>query len=284
MAKTLYNVSYQGLQTVYPSSSGLIDARTQVPEIGGGLNEGDYCDFSESEAQAISSLLHAGRYRFVAVDSLATAANMVSGAVLGWAPGRSVAQLAVNTVGSGQTPGTYNITSSGGTPTTAATIQVVIGSGGTIISATVLNGGAGFASTPTFTVAAGGTPGTLVAQMSISSNKVTSYDQGVGAGASGNLPRCICLGFSSAITTAQLTAGAWIFVQEEGIATVLAGASGVTGTTPGVPVSVVANGTGVVGTAAISGSQTALTIGTALDAPVISSLFRVALDLPVLQG
>lgn len=285
MPLTRYDVSYGNLTNVYTSPTGLTDVRTLQPELGGGMNVGDYFDLTESEAQQISPALHAGRYRFVAIDVGATAANMVQGAVLGWAPGSQVAQLGINTVGSGQTAGTYNIVGSGGGATTQATIQVVIGSGGTIISATVLNGGAGYTSTPTFTVAAGGTPGTLVAQMVVDPNRVTSYDKGIGAGASGNIPRAFCLGWTAAqISAAQVLAGAYGFVQEAGIATALAAASGVTGTTPGVPVSVVANGTGTVNTAAVSGTQTPLFVGTALDAPVISSLFRLAVDVAMQQG
>lgn len=63
------------------------------------------------------------------------------------------------TAGSGQTNGTYVINGSGGGGS-GAQVQIVI-AGGAITSATVISPGKGYTGTPTFTVAAGGTPGTL---------------------------------------------------------------------------------------------------------------------------
>ncbi len=80
------------------------------------------------------------------------------------ASNQQVTNVSIVTAGSGQTNGTYTIPSSGGGGT-GATVQIVI-SGGIITNATVLTGGSGYTSVPTFTVAEGGTPGTLGATIS----------------------------------------------------------------------------------------------------------------------
>jgi hypothetical protein len=67
------------------SSSGQTDLRTGLPLQGGNLVLGDYFDLTEAEANALSytttGTLHAGRYRWVGVDSAATAANVKTGTV-----------------------------------------------------------------------------------------------------------------------------------------------------------------------------------------------------------
>lgn len=67
------------------SPSGLTDQRTGLPYMAGGLNEGDYFDLTEGEANALSytavGTLHAGRYRYVQIDSGATLANIKTGSV-----------------------------------------------------------------------------------------------------------------------------------------------------------------------------------------------------------
>jgi hypothetical protein len=67
------------------SSSGQTDLRTGVALQGGNLVPGDYFDLTEAEANALSytttGTLHAGRYRWVLVDSAATAANVKTGTV-----------------------------------------------------------------------------------------------------------------------------------------------------------------------------------------------------------
>ena len=74
----------------------------------------------------------------------------------------SVASVAQNQAGSGMTPGTYVVTATTGT----AQISVVVASATTLGAITVLNPGSGYASAPTFTLAAGGTPATLTATLS----------------------------------------------------------------------------------------------------------------------
>ncbi len=67
------------------SPSYFLDPRLQVPVFAGGLNEGDFFDLTESEANNLSytttGTLHAGRYRRVVVDSGATASNVKTGAI-----------------------------------------------------------------------------------------------------------------------------------------------------------------------------------------------------------
>jgi hypothetical protein len=75
--------------------------------------------------------------------------------------GQGVVGAVIASAGSGQTNGTYTISGSGGGGT-GAQISVTI-AGGAITSVSVINPGSGYTSAPTFTVAEGGTPGTLTA-------------------------------------------------------------------------------------------------------------------------
>ncbi|MGC9293308.1 MAG: hypothetical protein ACP5EP_11410, partial [Acidobacteriaceae bacterium] len=77
---------------------------------------------------------------------------------------QEVTAISIDEPGASQTNGTYTISASGGGGT-GATVQIVI-SGGIITSASVTAGGSGYTSVPTFTVAEGGTPGTLTATIS----------------------------------------------------------------------------------------------------------------------
>jgi uncharacterized protein RhaS with RHS repeats len=72
----------QDMVQVYTSSSGMVDTRTGYPYPWGGLIVGGYFDLTEQEAQLYGrSQLHWGRYRFVQIDSGATAAYIVQGSV-----------------------------------------------------------------------------------------------------------------------------------------------------------------------------------------------------------
>lgn len=124
MALVRYSVFYNGPYAVYTSKTGLTDLRTGLPELGGGLNVGDFCDLTEDEANAWSSQyagqgaqLHRGRYRFVQIAAAATAANIKQGTPVGIATGTTVQQAVIANAGSGYTAGTYNVASStsGGT-------------------------------------------------------------------------------------------------------------------------------------------------------------------------
>ena len=96
-----------------PYQSGQGDNVTGYPYMAGGLNQGDYFDLTNDEAAGASNpsvgLLYSGRYRYVQVDSGATAANVKTGTVGFIRAGSSVKNVVVLTQGSGQTVGTYQV-------------------------------------------------------------------------------------------------------------------------------------------------------------------------------
>lgn len=97
--------------------------------------------------------------------------NGVPSVTLRWfyAPTLSgVIDVTIASAGTGQTNGTYTATSTGGGGT-GAVIQYVI-AGGVLTSAIVINPGSGYTSVPTFTIAAGGTPGTVTATIGVVSD------------------------------------------------------------------------------------------------------------------
>ena len=259
----------------YTTSTGMQDPVTGQPEPGGALNVGDYADLTNQEAyencNPANGLLFEGRYRYVQVDSSATAANVKTGTIgylrAGGSSG-SVKTVVIATAGSGQTNGTYQITGVGGGGT-GAVVQVVI-AGGVITNASVITGGYGYVGVPTFTVAYGGTPGTLAAQLDSSPNMVTSYDQAV---AYGSAVRPVA--FLNSITP-----GNYGFVQELGTATVLAGGT-LTSATSNAYVN--ATTAGVVDTTVSTGSPIGTTVGRAIDLPVVNALFKCYLTGPVVQ-
>lgn len=270
MALVRYSTLYNGPLAVYPSPSGLLDLRTGQPELGGGFNLGDFFDLTQAEAQQLNSGLHTGRYRIVQVDAAATAANIVRGAMVGFAPGRTVDHVDILTVGTGQTAGTYTISANTGT----ASIQVVVGSAGTVISATVLNAGSYTPGTvPTFTLATGGTVGTVAARMTLNPNVVTDYSNSLGSIARGL--------FLGPVTSAQIAAGAYMVIQEAGIGTALGYSAIGTGAAVGT---IVNAATGGLFTAAAANVYGPTSIGTALDAPASSALFRVYMELSNFAG
>lgn len=74
---------------------------------------------------------------------------------------QGVDSAVIATAGSGQTNGVSTINGSGGGGT-GAVVQITI-AGGLLTGVKVINPGTGYTSVPTFTVAQGGTPGTLTA-------------------------------------------------------------------------------------------------------------------------
>jgi hypothetical protein len=76
----------------------------------------------------------------------------------------TVASVAQNAAGTGMTPGTYIVNATGGGGQ-GAQASVVVASATTLGAITVLNAGTGYASAPTFTLAAGGTSATLTATL-----------------------------------------------------------------------------------------------------------------------
>ena len=211
----------------FNSSAPMTDQYTGQPMTGGGLNLGDYFDVTNEEAANASYTFNgtcfAGRYRFVQVDSGATASNVKSGTVGYMRSGSVVKSVQTVTVGSGQTAGTYTVNavpgSGGGF---GAIIQVVIGASGAITGTpTVINGGYGYVSPPTFTLVTGGTVGTVVAQMNVSPNVVTSTDVAL----SGNAALAGDGPVRPVVFLNSITPGNYGFIQELGTATVIATAT-----------------------------------------------------------
>lgn len=260
------------------SASGFLDLRTQQPVNAGGLNLGDYFDLTDGQALQLSYVtqgrLWFGRYRRIQVDANATAAQVAKGYAAYIVPGYSLDKAGlpavnVNTVGSGQTAGTYTVTASGGGGS-GAVIQYVINASGTLSGIpTVVTPGSGYTSTPTFTLAAGGTPGTVQAIMVQAPDIVTDYSHALATGLT-NKPAGVFLN--------SITPGNFGFIQQGGLATVLYGGS-ITATGVGGLIQAISTGvfdSHVVG----SGAPTGVTVGQALDAAIASSYGRVMLDLP----
>lgn len=250
----------------FTSPTGMTDAATGQTEYGGGLNVGDYSDYTNDQAKTASyttnGLLYAGRYRFVQVDSGANAANVKVGTVGYVRAGSTVKTVVVTSQGSGQTPGTYLIGSTGGGGT-GAVVQVVVSSA-TAITATVVSGGSGYTSVPTFTLATGGTPGGVAAQLDTTPNVVTSYDG-----------TAVVLNVRPVVFLNSITPGNYGFVQELGIATVLSGsATGTVGQFANVTSGVLTTGGTTYGVN---------TIGNLLDAQNSGTLTKVLLDTPTVQ-
>jgi hypothetical protein len=152
----------------------------------------------------------------------------------------------------------------------------------TAITVSVVNGGFGYVSPPTFTLATGGTPGTVVAQLAgPSMNVVTSADIAIGTASLANAG----IGpVHPVVFLNSITPGNNGFIQELGVATVLAGstftqAQGYNA----VPVSgASANGTM---TTAVN-TYTTYSIGTVIDpltTPLANTPFKILLNGPVVQ-
>ena len=255
----------------FTSPTALTDLRTGQPFAAGGLNLGDYFDATNDEALNASyttnGILYAGRYRFVQVDSGATASNVKTGTVGYLRAGTSVKSVVITAAGSGQTAGTYTIAASpasgGGVN---AVIQVVVGAAGTITSATVLQGGTNYVSAPTFYVVAGGTPGTVAAQLGTTPNLVTSLDQAI-VGITGVPLRPV-------VFLNSITPGNYGFIQELGTATVLGNVT-MAQSTPGSYCNAISGNGGTITTTASSGSPIGTTVGVAIDVPLASNLFKM---------
>lgn len=252
------------------SPTGITDVNTGQPIAAGGLNGGDYFDLTNDEAAAASyttnGLCYAGRYRWVKVDSGATVANVKTGTIGYLRNGIKLASAVTITAGSGQNNGTFqiaaNISSGGGS---GAIISVTIAGGAIVGQPTVINGGFGYTSVPTFTVAQGGTPGTVAGQLNTTPNSVTSADQ---------IAAVTAIAVRPVVFLNAPTPGNWTFIQELGTATVL-GKSTISGGAAGNYVNAVASDNGVVTTTAATGSPIGTTIGVAIDIPLASNLFKI---------
>jgi hypothetical protein len=263
----------------FTSPTALTDVRTGQPFAAGGLNLGDFFDATNQEAfqgsYTTNGTLFSGRYRFVQVDSGATAANVKTGTVGYLRNGTFVQSVVITGAGSGQTAGTYNVAANAGNGGTGALIQVVVGSAGTVTSATVLQGGYGYSSVPTFTLVTGGSVGTVAAQLNTTPNLVTSFDQ-VAAGTAIPVRPVVFLN--------SITPGNYGFIQELGTATVLGNAT-LTGTpAAGVLIQPKAGGAGTVDVPTVTTAVLNTSIGLAIDLPVAGQLFKIELQyVPVVQ-
>jgi len=258
------------------SPSGMTDPITGQAYQGGGLNLGDYFDLTNGEAANASytnnGILYAGRYRYVQVDSGATASNVKTGTIgyirAGGTSG-TVKSVVIATAGSAQTAGTYTVfatVSSGGG--SGASISVTVTAAGTVTATpVVITAGSGYVSAPTFTLAAGGTPATFSAQLDTTPNIVTSYDQTTATNTTAVAVRPV-------VYLNSITPGNYGFIQELGTATVLGNATQAQTATGSY---CNANTGGTITTTVASGSPIGSTIGVALDAPVASALFKVQL-------
>lgn len=260
----------------FTSPTGLTDIRTGQPFPAGGLGLGDFFDATEKEANACSALsvglLHSGRYRLVQVDAGATAADVRTGTVGYVRAGSFVQGVVISAPGTGATPGTYNIPATAGSGGgSGAVVTVVVAADGTLASASVLQGGFNFTSVPAFALTVTGTTGgTVTAQLNTTPNSVTSYDQ---ATAMGTLVRPV-------VFLNSITPGNYGFIQELGVATLLAGAAAGTALTGDF---VDAEAGGVVTTTAGTGSPIGATVGRAIDVAIANQMFKAYLTGPVVQ-
>ena len=270
------------------SQSGQTDPVTGFPYAGGGLNLGDYFDLTNEEAAGASNvangILYNGRYRYVQVDSGATAANVKTGTIGYIRSGNTMKSAVTITAGSGQTNGTYqvsaNLGSGGGS---GAIISVTIAGGAIVGNPTVVSGGFGYVSAPTFTIAQGGTPGTVVAQLSISENVVTSADQALSSNAAAAAAGAV----HPVVFLNVITPGNFGFVQESGVATVLSAPS--VAQTVNQFVQGTASGSTPIGLCAVSSTTFGIyTIGNVID-PLSGSQtaattpFKVQMNTPIYQ-
>ena len=291
MAQVPYQALWLGPYAVYTSPTGMSSPWTGTPYEGGAQQDGNYVDLLAREAAfwnvSFGNKLYPGRYRLAQLSPNATAANIGFGYPVGYGLGTFIDNAIVAAGGSaytitatGASSGTVSISSSaaGGT---AAVASITL-SAGVITAAQVTYPGINMTSVPTFTlssVLSSGTGGSLVAQQHTSPNFISSFDS-----SSQNLAdvRGIAL---TTITSAQVTAGAWIVIQELGDAPLY-----VT-TASGSPAS------GNIATAATAAAVTTNTntstttpqyalgyIGNTIDTPAATSLCRVRLRLPVVQG
>jgi len=262
----------------FTSPTGLTDLRTGQPFQAGGLGLGDYFDATEQEANsasyAVNGLLHSGRYRLVAVDSNATAANVKTGTV-GYARiGSYVSTALATAVGSGGAAGTYSVLVPPGLGGgSGAVLQVVVGTAGTITSVAVLQQGFNYSgpqSTLSFspTTISGLTGATLALQLNSTPNLVTSADQ-ANTQFAGLPPRAI-------VFLNSITPGNFGFIQELGVATVIANGA----VTPPTAVNAVA-ATGLVAAGALGVTS----IGQAVDsATAANQQFKIYMQyVPVCQ-
>lgn len=286
MPKVPFTAFFQGPLAVYPIQTGQQDPVTGAAYLGTDFLEGNYADVSNEDAQQWNSQygtqLKGGRYRICRLATNANTANLPqvagAGGVVGWAAGTTVGSAVIANAGSGGTNGTYSCASSYNIGSQSPAIAQVVVSGGAIISAAIIQGGGPFLATPTFGLTeipgiGGGV--SLLAQLSQSSSYVTTFDSTAISDIS--LVKGIAY---TPVTAAQIAAGAWIVVQESGIAQVKVG----TTTQSAVGDQAVATATtagGVVTTQ--TPAYSALEVGSVLAVPAVGATVPVKLTIPVVE-
>lgn len=268
------------------SPSGQTDPVTGFPYEGGGLNLGDYFDLTNEEAATASyttnGVCFSGRYRYVQVDSGATAANVKTGTVGYIRSGSGVSSAITTAVGTGLTNGYYQVAATFGNGGSGAVIGITVAGGVIVGNPVVVNAGFGYVSPPSFSLTAlGGSGATVVAQLGpVPQNIVTSADLALNP-AAGNA------GIGAVhpvVFLNSITPGNYGFVQESGTATVIAG----TGNTQAQDNNaIVTSGGGANGTMAASAATYSLyTIGIVIDpvtTPLANTPFKIQLTLPAFQ-
>jgi hypothetical protein len=224
MPKVPFTAFFQGPLAVYPSPTAQQDPITGGIYLGTDFIEGNYADVSNDDAQNWNSQygtqLKGGRYRICRLAQNANSANLPQvagqGVPVGWAAGTYVGSVVIGAAGTGYTNGTFNVASTYNIGSQMPAVAQVTISGGAIISAQLVQGGGPFLATPTFplTELSGGTGASLLAQLYQSSAYASSFDSTSIGG-----PTSLVKGITyTPVTAAQIAAGAWIVVQESGIA------------------------------------------------------------------
>ena len=205
------------------SQSGNSDPVTGFPYAGGGLNAGDYFDLTNDEAANASyttnGLCFGGRYRYVLVDSGATAGNVKTGTVGYMRSGTTVTSAVTTNVGSGLTNGSYQVAATAGSGGGSGAILAINVSGGVIVgNPTVVAGGFGYVSAPSFSLTAlGGSSAAVQAQLNATPNFVTSADVAL----NGSTAQAADGPVRPVVFLNSITPGNYGFIQELGTATVL---------------------------------------------------------------
>ena len=269
-----------------PYQSGQGDSQTGFPYNAGGLNLGDYFDLTSEEAANASfttnGLLFSGRYRYVQVDSGATAANVKTGTVGYIRQGSTVTSAVTINPGTGLTNGSYQVAATAGSGGGSGAILGINVAGGVIVgNPFVISGGFGHIAPPTFSLTAlGGSGAVVVAQLNTAPNIVTSADIALATSPAGvGAVRPVV--FLNSITPSN-----YGFIQELGVATVLS-AAGVaqtvntyaTATNAGSsPIGLMTTSSATFGVYSIGNVIDPLTTATTAITP-----FKVLLDGPVVQ-
>lgn len=286
MPKVPFTAFFQGPLAVYPIQTGQSDPVTGGAYLGTDFLEGNYADVSNEDASNWNSQygtqLKGGRYRICRLAQNANTANLPQvagqGVPVGWAAGTFVGSVVIAVAGTGYTNGVFNVASTYNIGSQSpAVVQVTI-SGGSIISAQLVQGGGPFLTAPGFALSelTGGSGALLNAQLFQSSSYVSSFDST--SVSSTSLVKGIAY---TPVTAAQITAGAWIVVQESGIANVLVTTA--TGAALGAQVYANLSGTTTQVLSRVPGTYTATEIGYTLALPTTGAVVPTKLTIPVVE-